>query len=169
MNIVKFAMQMELDGKAFYQQAAAAAVQPELRDILLYLADEEQRHFMFFKKLSEGDTSAAQEELTNKDASLKDTKNVFVQLTENGTETSFGDDARSTWEEALRIEEKAVKMYSEEALKESDPHRRALLERIADEERNHVYLIDSVLSFMTDPESFADSKKYSDFQSWEGH
>ena len=51
MNIVKFAMQMELDGKLFYQQAAATAAQPELREILLYLADDEQRHYMFFKKL----------------------------------------------------------------------------------------------------------------------
>ena len=169
MDVIKFAMQMELDGKQFYTRSANAAKDEELRDILLYLAEEEDRHFRFFKALGQGDTAAADRELAAAPSSLTDTKNVFVLLTENGREKSFGADARSAWTEAMGIEEKAVKMYTEEASKEADPRRKALLEKIADEERNHVYLIENVLSFMADPQGFADSKRFSDFQSWEGH
>lgn len=169
MDIIKFAMQMELDGQAFYTKAAQAAAHPELKDILLYLAEEEERHYRFFKALAEGDTAGADKELSSAPSSLSDTKNVFVNLTENGKESSFGDSARAAWSEALKIEEKAVKLYSDEAAIESRPDRRALLEKIADEERNHVYLIENVLSFMSDPQGFVDSRKYSDFQSWEGH
>ena len=51
MDVIKFAMQMELDGKKFYEQAAEAAPTKELKDIFLYLAEEEDRHFKFFHSL----------------------------------------------------------------------------------------------------------------------
>ena len=168
MDIIQFAMQMELDGKTFYEKAAAKSSQPELKEIFTYLADEEERHFRFFKMLADGNFKKAGEALDSQ-ASLQTTKNVFVQLIEENQDKRFGNDSRAAWEEALKIEEKAVKLYTEEANKESDPARRAMLERIADEERNHVYLIDNMLSFMSDPQSFADSKEFASFKSWEGH
>ena len=101
-------------------------------------------------------------------AALKDTKNVFVQLIEENKDKRFGDDARAAWQEALKIEEKAVALYSEEAEKETDAGRKKLLTKIADEERNHVYLIDNMLSFMSDPSGFAGSQQFASFKSWEG-
>lgn len=167
MNIIEFAMKMERDGQAFYEKAAAAAPQPELKEIFLYLAREEERHFAFFKNMHEGDTKAAIKVLGSN--TLAKTKNVFVHLIEeNGGDVTFGADVRKAWTEALKIEEKAVKLYSEEAKKEKDPERKELLERIAEEERSHVYLIDNMLSFMSDPQTFADSQNFKNFKSWEG-
>ncbi|MCP4683990.1 MAG: ferritin family protein [bacterium] len=166
MNIVEFAMQMERDGQLFYEKAAAAAPQPEMKEIFLYLAREEERHFAFFKSMHEGDTQAAIKVLAGN--SMAETKNVFVHLIEENGDTTFGDDARQAWAEALKIEEKAVKLYSEEAEKEKSPERKDLLQRIAEEERTHVYLIDNMLSFMSDPQTFADSQNYKNFKSWEG-
>ena len=42
MNIIEFAMQMERDGQAFYEKAAKAAPQPELKEIFLYLLNANQ-------------------------------------------------------------------------------------------------------------------------------
>lgn len=168
MDIVKFAMQMELDGKVFYETEAAKAPTKELKEIFQYLADEEDRHYKFFKMLDEGKIDTAAGALESGD-SLSTTKNVFVQLIEENKDKHFEDDTRKAWEKALKIEEKAVELYSGEADKENDAARKSLLNRIADEERNHVYLIDNMLSFMADPQSFADSQDYSSFKSWEGH
>ena len=166
MDIIKFAMQMEQDGQKFYKEAADKAPTKELKDILTYLAEEELRHFKIFSKMREG---AGQETIKGLGSqSLETTKNLFIQLAESGEGSKFGDDTRAVWVKALKIEEQAVKMYSEEADKEGDSNRKGLLNRISDEERTHVYLIDNVLAYMTDPETFKDSKQFADFKSWEG-
>lgn len=168
MDIIEFAMQMELDGKEFYERSAASAATPELKEILQNLAEEEQRHYKFFKLLIEGDSNSAKKELTNGRSAMAAIRNVFVKLTAGDNEHSFGGDARAVWSEALKIEVSAERMYREEAKKEKNNERKKLLNRIADEEQNHVYLIDNVLLFLTDPQTFVNSKKFSDFKSWEG-
>lgn len=167
MDIIEFALKMELDGKAFYEKAAREAGHKELAEIFHYLAEEEQRHFEFFKKLRDGEVTAAATALTP--GSMKATKNIFVDFIKGEQTADFGDQERSAWKEALAFEEKAVKLYSEEADKESDASRKELLKKIADEERTHVYLIDNMLSYMSDPGGFVQSKQFADFQSWEGH
>ena len=166
MDIIRFAMQMEIDGQKFYEQAAAASPQPELREIFQYLAEEEKRHFRFFKSLADGQSAQARKELSG--GNMKDTRNIFVKMIESGEAKTFGDEVRKAWQKALEIEEQAVKLYSEEAKRESDDKRRELLDKIAEEERNHVYLIDNVLSYMNDPAAFAESKRFAAFKSWEG-
>ena len=166
MDIIRFAMQMELDGQKFYEQAAAESQQEGLKEIFLYLAEEEKRHFRFFKSLAAGQSDEARRELSN--GRMKESRNVFVDLIENGTSSSFGEDVRAAWKKALEIEEQAVKLYSEEAKREDDSARKDLLNQIAEEERNHVYLIDNVLSYLNDPESFKASQQFSAFKSWEG-
>jgi rubrerythrin len=166
-DIFEYAMQMELDGKAFYEKSAAATAQPELKKILLQLAQEEDGHYRFFKRMKEGQTDVAAEVSADRPAMLT-SKNLFQQMTLNGAQKPFGEDAKSVWSHALKIEEKAVKTYSEEAAKERDTARKRLLELIADEERTHVYLIDNILSYMVDPKGFVDSANYRNFMSWEG-
>lgn len=166
MNVIEFAMQMERDGQAFYEKAAETAPKPEIKEIFHYLAQEEKRHFEIFKNMQDGDTEAAIRILGSN--TMAKTKNIFVRLIEANGETSFGEDARKAWSEALKLEEKSVKLYTEEATKEKDQERRELLEKIAEEERSHVYLIDNMLSFMTDPQTFAQSQNFKSFKSWEG-
>jgi rubrerythrin len=160
-------MQMELDGKAFYEKSAAGTAQPELKKILLQLAQEEEGHYKFFKRMKEGHPDAAAQIPTERPAMLT-SKNLFQLMAQNGAQKPFGEDARSVWNHALKIEEKAVKTYSDEAAKEKDSSRKRLLEMIADEERTHVYLIDNILSYMVDPKGFVDSANYRNFMSWEG-
>jgi rubrerythrin len=60
-------------------------------------------------------------------------------------------------------------MYADEAEKQSDPERKDLLNKLADEERTHIYLIDNILTFLKDPKGFQQSQDYRTFMSWEGH
>ena len=167
MDVIKFAMQMERDGQKFYEQAAEAAPTSDLREIFLYLAEEEKRHFKFFHSLSEGQTGEARKNLVSD--SLGKNKNVFVQMIEQNDLTEFSDEVREAWRQARKIEEKAVAMYTAEAEKERDSTRKELLRKIAEEERKHVYLIENVLNFLTDPQGFAASQQYASFKSMEGH
>jgi rubrerythrin len=169
MDILDYAMRMELDGKLYYETSASKMPTPELRQILLTLAEEEVKHYHFFKRLKESGSVAAREVIDAAPPSTLAVKNVFQQMVENGQSNLYGEDVVSIWRKALDIEEKAVKLYSEEAGKENDVARRELLQQIADEEKNHVYLIENMLAFMADPSGFIDSANYQHFQSWEGH
>ena len=167
-DIIEYAMQMELDGKAFYEKCAAATPQPELKKILLQLAEEEQKHYLFFKRLKEGNHIEAEAQMTSNPSTILSSRNLFQQMAEQNGPSSFGEEARAVWNQALKIEEKAEKLYRDEAARETDPNRKKLLLRIADEEKTHVYLIDNILSYMVDPQGFMDSANYRNFMSWEG-
>ena len=118
--------------------------------------------------MKEGNRAEAEATIAVTGSTLLNSKNLFQQLTDQGKQSSFGSEVRAIWTEALKIEERAEKAYRDEAAKEADMSKRALLTKIADEEQTHVYLVDNILSFMSDPSGFMDSANYRNFMSWEG-
>jgi rubrerythrin len=169
MNIFDFAMQMEIDGKLFYEKKAQETKHADLKKILLMLAEEEQKHYNFFKQMKEGKTELAERTVDTGTETLDRVKNIFVDMSNGPEGLSFGKDELTTWNEAMQIEEKAVAFYSEKASAEADENQKRLLTMIANEERNHVHMIDGVLSYLKFPENFADSAQFKNFQSLEGH
>lgn len=167
MDIADFAMKMELDGRAYYEKQAAQTSHPELKKILLTLAEEEEVHYRFFKTMKENPASLASTRLTGPET-LNQVKNIFEEMARRTDPTPFGADALSAWAEARRVEEKSVAFYHEQATAETDPGRRALLEQIAEEERNHILMIDGIMIFLKQPAAFADSAQFKNFLSLEG-
>ncbi|UCD63253.1 MAG: ferritin family protein [Candidatus Zixiibacteriota bacterium] len=169
MDVFEFAMQMELDGKAFYEKSAREINDEELRKVLTMLAEEEDKHYTIFKRVREGKTGALKEGAAIHSKTLDAVKNIFVDMSNHTESRSFAKDEHSIWEKALTIEQKSEEFYRERAEQETDSAKRDLLTMIANEERNHIYLIDSVLTYMKFPDTFADSAQFKDFQSLEGH
>jgi rubrerythrin len=168
MNAAEQAMQMELDGKAFYEKAAGETNDPGEKRILITLAEEEERHYRIFEQIKNDHPDSAAEEAANRGETVAVTKNIFQQMAEQAPSKEFGQGAQRVWREAIRIEEKSEEFYRQQATRETDETRRQLWNRIADEEKNHIYLIANMISFMADPESFVQSARYSSFMSWEG-
>lgn len=167
MEIIEFAMKMELDGKAFYDKQARATKSKELKRIFSLLSEEEVRHYNFFKSMKEGTVEEAAAHLNGSTETLKEVKNIFVEMSENKTD-DFGEEELTAWSEALKIEEKAESFYREKAAEEKDEQKKKLLVLIAEEEQNHVHMIEGVLTYMKFPDAFADSQQFKDFQSLEG-
>ncbi len=167
-DIFSFAMQMELDGKAFYEKGADSTDNESLKKIFQQLAEEEHRHYHVFKKLQAGETSDPSADLAPKGSTVNSVKNIFREMTESGRDTLAGDSSRTLWQEAREVEIKSEKLYRDAADRQADSHRRKMLNLIADEEKNHIYLIDNMLAFLTDPSGFASSQDYKNFMSWEG-
>lgn len=168
MDILDFAMQMEKDGKAFYEKSAAESTDPELKKILLQLAEEERNHYEFFRRLKETPTDLTAGDVLTGSSTLAEVKNIFEDMAAKKEHNSFGEEVVEVWTKALRIEEKAVKFYSEEADKEDDEKRKKLILRIAKEEKTHVQMIDGVLMYVKHPEAFAASAQFKNFRSIEG-
>ncbi len=169
MDILEYAMQMELDGEQFYKTQAADETDDKLMKILLSLAEEEQRHYAFFKKMRDGHYDEAVKEMDRSSQTLSEIRNIFKEMADGRQEKMFSGGEAEVWKEALRIEEKAEKFYREKAQAETDPEKKKLLDRIANEERNHIHMIDGVLHYLRSPDTFGDSQQYRNFMSWEGH
>jgi len=95
MNVFEFAMQMEQDGKAFYEKMAEAAENAAVKNILLELASDEEKHYRIFKKFREGDMSGLKDIQETGTAALEKAKNVFQKI--SAEEKSFSDDVKSAW------------------------------------------------------------------------
>lgn len=169
MDIIEFAMKMELDGKAFYNKQARVTSRSELKQIFTLLAEEEDKHYNFFKSLKDGKTEQAKEILAGSSETLNQVKNIFVEMSNNLKGEAFGDDEITAWQEALQIEEKAESFYRQKAGEETDDDKKKLLNLIANEERNHVHMIEGVIFYIKFPDSFAESQQFKNFQSLEGH
>ncbi len=168
MNIIEFAMKMELDGKAFYEKNARNSDNEDLKKIFVLLAEEEEKHYHFFKALKEGDSDEAKRIISSSASSLKEVQNIFTEMSQSTEKKVFGVNEEATWMKAMEIEEKAESFYREKALEEKNAEQQKLLITIADEERNHVHMIDSILTYIKFPEAFADSAQFKNFQSLEG-
>lgn len=168
MDIIDFALKMESDGKAFYERQAAAETDPELKQILETLAEEEERHYRFFQTFKDNPNLPPSADTFGSPGAVDRVKNIFEEMSQQTETRKFGDKAASVWKEALRIEERAVNFYKTHAEEESDRDRKRLLERLAEEETKHVHMIDGVLMYLKDPATFSESSQFKNFQSLEG-
>jgi rubrerythrin len=168
MDIAEFAMKMELDGKAYYEKQAAATTQPELKSILLQLAEEESRHYEYFRRLKEnsGDVSGGNE--LKGSETLNNVKNIFDSLAQKTDNKPFGEEVVSVWRKALEIEVESEKFYKARADAEPDKEKKKFLLKIAGEENNHIQMIDNVIMYLKHPQTFIDSARYRNFRSLEG-
>ena len=78
MNIFEYAMKMEEDGRAFYLEHADKTSVPELKRVLVELAEDELKHYNIFKALR--DKQPAEYKESEKTTILSTVKNIFEEL-----------------------------------------------------------------------------------------
>ncbi len=162
MNVFEYAMQMELDGKAYYEEAAAKIGSPELKKILLEIANDEQKHYILFKSMLDGNDV----EYVESEAStiLTSVKNIFVTLKEENKDFTFPTDAKKVWEQARDVEKKAEAFYRTEAEKLDNEKNAATLHKIADEEHRHWVTIENVINFIDRPNHWLEDGEWHDLE-----
>jgi len=156
MSIFEFAMKMEQDGEEFYRDLAGKTKNEGLKQIFTYLADEEVKHYRLFKGIL--DRQAQDYESSD---ILVDSKNVFAEMKENGS-IDVSDDVSqiAAYKEALEMEKKALTFFEEKAAETTDPKEKKFLEVVAEEERRHYRLIDGIIEFVSQPESWVEDAEF---------
>ena len=158
MDIFEFAMQMEKDGEEFYRKLAETCNDVGLKNILTMLADEEVDHFRIIEHMSkkEGDPDKKQSQL------LDNVKNIFIQMKDEDKDFDIECSQADSYRKAREIEEKSMNFYTERA-NETEGKQKDLFLQLAEEERKHVYLMDSLVEFVTEPESWLDNAEWHRF------
>jgi rubrerythrin len=164
MNVFEFAMQMETDGKAYYEENAARVDDPGLKKILMELADDEQKHYNLFKALRDG--ADASYEATGETKILTSVKNVFQTMKDKNQTFAFADEAKKIWAEAQLVEKKSEEFYREKAKEVGDDNQKNILNKIADEEHKHWVTLESVIQFLKRPEQWLEDAEWNHIEDY---
>lgn len=151
---LRTAIQMEIDGKEFYLNAAAAARNPLGKKLLTRLAAEEDIHRKVFEKIFENlsqvkgwpemDISPGQK----LDSILAEAKNEVGQ---NAAGLREEIDAVQT---AMALENKTYDFYMERAARADYPAEKELFAALAVQEEEHHRVLLSYYEFLKDPEAW---------------
>ncbi|HEY5512150.1 MAG TPA: ferritin family protein [Geomonas sp.] len=156
MNVFDFAMKVELQGKACYENLAASTQVPGLKNIFTGLAADEQKHYDVFRGLKEG------KEFTMTDSRmLEQAKSVFRDMI--GEKDNLGGlhEDLDAYRLGLKIEADSVKLYEDLAKKEQDPEMLQLYLRIANEEKKHFNIMENICDFVMKPRYFLEWREFS--------
>jgi rubrerythrin len=159
MNAFEYAMKMEEDGKAYYEEQAGKMANPAMKQIFEELARDETKHYETFKAMRDGKTTDY--EAAFKTKILDTTKNVFQKMRDEGKEIAdFAEGVRQVWDKAREIEDKSEKFYREQAGATDDEGRKKLWSRIADEEHKHWVAINNVVKFIDRPNQWLENAEW---------
>jgi len=149
MNVFDFAMEMEMDGKGYYEKLAAETPVVGLKNIFLSLAQDEQKHYDIVKELKSGATGAMAETTV-----LEDAKNVFQNLMAQRSVVATWKKDLDGYEHAMKIEAESVKFYEGMVRKEQNEVTAKLLQKIANEEKKHFEIMENLYDFVLAPQNY---------------
>jgi rubrerythrin len=164
MNVFDYAMKMETDGRDFYLEHAGKVSTPELKQILLQLADDELKHFNIFKAMR--DHGKAEYKEAQKTMILKTVKNVFETMRKQKKEFTFAAEATQIWKEAREVEKKSEAFYREKAKEMTDDNLKHVWQHIADEEHRHWVTIENVIQFLDRPKNWLEDAEWSHLEDY---
>lgn len=141
------ALELEQQGKAFYEEAAAKAKSPLARRVFETLAREEELHAQkiaeIFRGIGGWVTSVGD---------LRRLEAVFAQPLKEEAEAS--EDDLQALRFALGREEESYRYYEELAEEASDPKEKRFWLALSWEERGHYLHIMDSIEYLTDPEGW---------------
>ena len=155
MDILSFAMQMELDGRSFFLENAEKLSDDNAAKILKFLADEEYKHYEFIERFKEGSKDVPKSSL------VKDVKNIFVQMKEaNQTFTAKKDSMVDVLNKGLDIEDKSVRFYQEQADKSDSDDDKDIFLLLKRQEDKHYSLLSSLIEYYERPDQWLEQAEF---------
>lgn len=164
MNIFEYAMKMEENGRAFYLEHAEKVRVPELKRILVELAEDELKHYNIFKAMRDGQTTEYRE--AEKTTIFSTVKNVFESLKVEGKRLSFRAEAKDLWEQAQEIEKKSEDFYHQKAGEVDNETQKLIFNHIADEEHKHWVSLENVIQFLDRPKQWLEDAEWSHLEDY---
>ena len=155
MDIYKYAMQMEVDGRDFYLDMMKKTNNKGLKNILTMMADSEAKHYNVILDMQKNDKtefSVDTEVLTN-------AKNIFMKMKEE-KDIDVDVSQAEFYKKALKTEADSRKFYLERADEEEDSHRKEIFLNLAEEERKHCVLLENMIGFVSQPADWLENPEW---------
>ncbi|MBM3154679.1 MAG: hypothetical protein FJZ83_03315 [Chloroflexi bacterium] len=150
---LQFAIQMEIDGKAYYQKAGKTSGTRMGKELYQWLASEEDRHRQRFEQIYEAiRKNQAWPEAAIEPSGVNELNNIFA----NARGASVPKSKRQSAElksiaTAMEMENKTERFYKEQGEKARHPVERKFYESLAAEERGHYLALVDYREYLVDP------------------
>ncbi|MBC8554339.1 MAG: ferritin family protein [Candidatus Brocadiales bacterium] len=155
MDIYKYAMQMELDGRHFYLDLAEKTKNAGIKSILTMMAESEAKHYNIILDMQKNDKTAY-----SKDAeALTKIKNIFMKMKDE-KEIDVDVSQVEFYKKALEIETDSEKFYLERADEEKDPHKKEIFLTLANEEKSHCILLENIVNLVSQPDTWVENSEW---------
>jgi len=154
MNIFEYAMQMEKDGEEYYRDVARNVQNTGVRYILTMLADEEAKHFQILQNIAQAQPDAGDTGILDR------ARNVFQEMKETGQTLHVDESQIELYKDAQAIEQKSIDFYAEKSREAADPLQKQLLQKLAEEEKKHYFLLENIIDFVSRPTTWLENAEF---------
>ncbi|MDP6491388.1 MAG: ferritin family protein [Kiritimatiellia bacterium] len=148
MEVLKTALQLEIDAENHYRSLAAQTEDVGLVNILNRLAEVEQRHVHVIQAMMDENLQAD----AGDDTFIEEVKDLCQKLEDSRSEINIDTAQIKLYEHAKARELEAEKLYYGAAETETDPETVALLKRLGAQETMHAQILDSIIDFLSKAE-----------------
>jgi len=155
MNILEFAIQMELDGEKYYTKQAEIHKDNILSTVFVMLAKDESIHAKVLQdKANEQSFNLKQNE------TLSVAKNIFSNLEAIRIGIKQVPNQLDAYRFALEKEKASIALYQKYSLESTDEESKKLYESLMKQEEVHYEIIDQLISLISRPEEWVESAEF---------
>jgi len=155
MTIFDAAIAMEHEVEAYYRQMSERINLPGIKNIFIFLANEEVRHADLLKLVSKGSKVKLPDSHL-----LSDVQAVFKEFKTNPPVFNVNRADFEVYEHALDLERRSEAYYRTEAAKSSSKEIQAIFNQIADEENRHVFLLEHLKNYASRPHQWVEDAEF---------
>jgi len=155
LQALKDALQMELEGRQFYLEAAQKVKDPGVRQIFEYLAESEKYHIEKFNEIYRNlEKDPAWTATMAAFSPPKHEPFVCVMAMTQADQGTGGKDDLQALRSAIKMEECGIDYYTKLARETNNPLARRFFMSVAHEERGHYLTLMDMHNYLTLPEDW---------------
>lgn len=159
MTIFETAMKMEKDGEQYYREMAEKCQIMGLKNILNLLAEDESGHYKVFEALQKDTVYKRGGTMV-----LTESKNIFQRMREANEVINLEGSPLEMYNKALELESESESYYRDMVKKVESEAAKALLLRVANEEKKHASLILNVIDFLSAPANWLENAEFNNLE-----
>ena len=155
MNLLEFAINMELDGEKYYTEQARLNKDNGLSKVFLLLAEDEKKHAHVLKNRI-SDIS----DVPNPGETLKLSKNIFSDLKNYKDDIKIHPSQLDGYKHALEKEFKSIELYKNLLSEADDDAEKLLIKFIIKEEESHFTVLEDMIELINNAEEWVESAEF---------
>ena len=153
---LKTALQMEIEGKDFYQKSGDSSTNPLAKKLFLHLAEQEDVHYQKISEIFEAVTSRREwpekETVLRHDTSLR---SVFKEAIESmGKNASASSSELAAMKTAMVMEDRSYSFYRSRGEEAASHAEKAFYQALTAEERVHYLTLVDSYDYLSDPQGW---------------
>jgi len=155
MNVLEFAINMELDGEKYYKEQAENTNDAALKTVFSILAEDESNHAKVLQKRS---NKLIYELKPNE--TLSETKNLFKGIKHFKSEIKEIPNQLDLYRVALEKEKESIDLYEKFLLEAEDDESKKLFSYLVTQEKDHYEILEELVSQLNKSEDWVESAEF---------